>query len=120
MNRSEPPRLARRLVEWALPQDLRESIVGDLDELFQARHREHGAARANVWYVRESIAFAARFAIVRLRERGVLRLDGAGRDLNAAFRRLRRRPASREWSSVMDSGSAPSAETARSSAAPSS
>jgi len=42
MNRSEPPRLARRLVEQALPEDLRESIVGDLDELFRARHREHG------------------------------------------------------------------------------
>jgi predicted permease len=99
--RPEPPRLARRLVEHALPDDLREDVVGDLDEVFQKRCREHGALRAQVWYVRESLAFAARFAHQRMRERRLRERrngprsplgDTVFRDVRLALRRVRHRP----------------------------
>jgi len=92
MSRAEPPRLARLLLERALPHDLRDDVVGDLDEVYQRRLRERGALWAGVWYARQSVAFAARFALQRFRERRALGLDDLGRDLLTAVRRMRARP----------------------------
>ncbi len=66
---SQPPRLARRLLRWALPQDRRADIVGDLDEVFGRRSREQGLGRARRWYWREVVIFSGRFLAERLRER---------------------------------------------------
>ncbi|MGH7481951.1 MAG: ABC transporter permease [Longimicrobiales bacterium] len=65
----EPPRLARRLLERALPADSRDDIAGDVEEVFRLRRQEHGAARARLWYWRQAISFAVRFTWERLRER---------------------------------------------------
>ena len=41
-----PPRLMRFLVARLVPDDLRQDFLADLDELFQRRVAESGAARA--------------------------------------------------------------------------
>ena len=94
MSRPEPPRLARRLLEWALPDDHIEEVSGDLDEVYQRRHRERGPTRARAWYARQALAFVTRFAIQRLRERPAISFGDLGRDLGMALRRLRARPGS--------------------------
>jgi predicted permease len=100
-HRPDPPRLARLLLQHALPDDVREDVVGDLDEVFQKRCGEHGVLRAQAWYVRESLAFAARFGLQRLRERRLRErshgprsplADTLFRDARMALRRVRHRP----------------------------
>jgi predicted permease len=59
------PRVARRLVERALPADVREGIAGDLEEEFAARVAATGPARARRWYWRHAIAIGARFLVER-------------------------------------------------------
>ena len=94
MSRPEPPRLARLLLEWALPDDRRDDIMGDLDEVYQRLRRERGSTRAGLWYVRQSCSFAARFALQRLRERPRIGFGAWGHDVALALRRLRARPGS--------------------------
>ncbi|MEE8147773.1 MAG: permease prefix domain 2-containing transporter, partial [Longimicrobiales bacterium] len=62
------PRLARRLIRWALPEDRRDDITGDLDEVFRRRCHERGRVRALLWYWREALMFSTRFLAERLRE----------------------------------------------------
>ena len=63
-----PPRLARRLIGRALPEDRRDDITGDLDELFRRRSHERGRLRAGLWYWREALTFSGRFLAERFRE----------------------------------------------------
>jgi predicted permease len=49
----KPPRLARVLLGWVAPADLRASIVDDLDEVFARRVVAVGARRARWWYRRQ-------------------------------------------------------------------
>jgi predicted permease len=56
-----PPRLARWILERALPADVREDVAGDLEEAFQRRSR--------AWYWRQTMSFAGHFIFERLRER---------------------------------------------------
>ncbi len=66
MSKAEhPPGLARRLVRWALPEDQRDDIMGDLDEVFRCRSGERGFARARLWYWREALMFSGRFLAER-------------------------------------------------------
>jgi hypothetical protein len=60
-----PPRLAKSLLIAALPDDAREHVLGDLEEVFRRNCETMGARRARAWYRREAVSFAARF----LRER---------------------------------------------------
>jgi hypothetical protein len=48
-----PPRVARRVIEWLAPADLRASIVDDLDDVFARRVVAVGARRARWWYRRQ-------------------------------------------------------------------
>ena len=63
-----PPRVPRALVESVLPADVRDSIVGDLDEFFQRDCRAHGPSRARLRYWRHAAALTMRFAIERGRD----------------------------------------------------
>lgn len=64
-----PPRLATRLLEAALPPDRRgRSIAGDLIEEWHARAPGPGRT---LWYCRECVRVAARYALVRRRLPGV-------------------------------------------------
>ena len=62
-----PPRLARRLLMRALPADVRDHIEGDLLEVYAHRCARDGASRARRWYWSETVAFAGRFLLERLR-----------------------------------------------------
>lgn len=61
-----PPRLARRLLERALPADVRDDVSGDLEEVYR-RRRAGGVLGARLWYWREAVSFAAHFGRERLR-----------------------------------------------------
>ena len=65
----QPPRRAMQLLDWALPDDAREHITGDLEELYRRQFIAHGEAHARRWYWRQSLSFAARFSWERLRAR---------------------------------------------------
>jgi hypothetical protein len=57
------------ILERALPDDVREDVMGDLEELFHRRRACGGAARARRWYWRQSASVATRFLAEGLRER---------------------------------------------------
>ena len=73
---SRPPRLARRLLAMALPADVREHILDDLEEVYRNLCELQSIKRARRWYWREMASFSSRFLIERLRERIS---DGGGR-----------------------------------------
>jgi len=53
---SRPPRLARWLLDRALPPDVRAGVVGDLDEEYRTHVRpSRGRIRAAAWYWRQAI-----------------------------------------------------------------
>jgi putative ABC transport system permease protein len=66
---ARPPRSARALIERALPAELRDTVCADLDEMFQRRAARDGLGRARIWYTKQALAFAARFAWERVRGR---------------------------------------------------
>lgn len=63
----EPPRLARRLLARALPDDVREHVEGDLLEMYARQCARHGATRARRWYWTQAASFSAQFLVERLR-----------------------------------------------------
>jgi predicted permease len=65
---ARPPRLASRLLRRVLPDDVRDAIDGDLCELYVRRRSESGTTRARLWYWKETLSLAVRFAPVRLGE----------------------------------------------------
>ena len=64
-----PPDLARRLLALALPDDAREHIVQELDEVYERLCERDGNRQARRWYWREALSFSGGFTIERLRER---------------------------------------------------
>ncbi len=56
-----PPGVARRLLEAVLPDDMREGVSGDLEEVFRQRCSSHGQTRAGLWYWWEVVSFSLRF-----------------------------------------------------------
>ena len=64
-----PPALARRLLALALPDDARDYIVSELDEVYRRTYEQDGHARALRWYWREALAFSGGFTLERIRER---------------------------------------------------
>ena len=74
-----PPRLARWLLERALPEDVRDDVSGDVQEMFTRRRVSGGALRARLWYWRQVLSFAWHFFTAALRERR------EGRDMSTGF-----------------------------------
>lgn len=68
MSRARPPRIACWLLSRFVPADARDTVLGDLEEVYARRLAERGRLRADVWYVLEAGSFSARFAWERLRE----------------------------------------------------
>ena len=50
-----PPRIVARFLERALPEDDRESLLGDLEERFYMIARERGLLAARLWYLRQAL-----------------------------------------------------------------
>ena len=90
------PRVARAILNAALPRDVRDDISGDLEEAFHTSHAAAGGLRARARYWRQTLSFAAHFIAERLRERA--RRPRASRplwsalDLKLAVRMLARYP----------------------------
>ena len=66
---STPPPVARWLLEYALPTDVRESVTGDLDEVFQRDCRRYGLRGARRRYWRQTMSFTLHFVVERCRDR---------------------------------------------------
>src|SRR5262245_7138067 len=62
-----PPRPALVILELALPEEARESIVGDLEEEMRARVKR-GAFRASLWFLWQSVIIATCFLTSRIRD----------------------------------------------------
>lgn len=98
--RSRPPRVARWIVERALPRDVRDDVTGDLDEMFRRTRERRGPLRARLWYWRQTLSFSGHFLRERWRDRRVpertgehgLRLRLSAMDLRLALRILARYP----------------------------
>src|SRR5688572_1409607 len=95
-----PPRLARWLLERALPADVRHHVTGDLDELFVRRRAAGGRLTSRLWYYRQSISFASHFfadhvrgrARQRMRQRMNVASGLSWMDVKLGFRMLIRYP----------------------------
>jgi putative ABC transport system permease protein len=92
---STPPSVARWLLEHALPADVRESVKGDLDEVFQRDCRRYGLLGARRRYWRQTTSFTLHFVVERWRDRrrgGVMRMGLSWLDFKLGFRMLSRYP----------------------------
>ena len=90
-----PPRVARWLLERALPADVREPVIGDQDEVFQRDCREHGPRGARRRYWQQTMSFTLHFVVERWRDRrrgGVMVLGLSWLDFKLGFRMLARYP----------------------------
>ena len=87
-----PPRLARQLIELSLPSDVSTDVIGDLDEVFHRTVRERGVHVAHLWYIREALAFAARFTWLRVSRAAASSVRDWGHDATLAVRRSLRYP----------------------------
>lgn len=66
MSGGRPPRLAERLLGLVLWRGRsRDTVLGDLHELFMERRLRSGPFRARLWYWRSALAIAARSAVAR-------------------------------------------------------
>ena len=63
---ARPPRLAAWLLSLVIPERRREDFLGDLEELFHLRTREHGRRAGRRWYWRQTIQ-ALRLALSEAR-----------------------------------------------------
>lgn len=84
-----PSRLARAVLRWFLPRDVRDDISGDLDEVFLRDAQAHGLVRARLRYWRKALSFSTHFAVDRLTLR---RAPMSWIDFKLGFRMLVRYP----------------------------
>jgi putative ABC transport system permease protein len=68
MSARRPPRLTLWLLRRCVPADVRDTVSGDLEEVFQQRAREHGPFRARMWFRFQAASFSVRFLVERVRE----------------------------------------------------
>ena len=61
-----PPRIARALLRFLLPGDVRDDVDGDLHEIYLKRRGDRGAPGAVAWYWIETLSFIMRFTFDRL------------------------------------------------------
>jgi predicted permease len=85
-------RLIVRFLEWFLPPEDRDEIIGDLDEQFVICAQDHGERYARQWYRRQALDLIWRYRRDYHLEPGVTRRTGAfalGDDVRHVLRRLR-------------------------------
>lgn len=102
MHQSLPPRWIKPLLQWLLPDHLREELEGDLEEQFQAQVEESGEQKARWLYVLEVLRFCRPYFLKRRRKTSLqshasppithtLPLDMLKNYFTVAFRQLLRR-----------------------------
>ncbi len=96
-----PPDLARRVVGWLAPPDVRDALVDDLDEAFARRAAATSPGRARRWYLRQAVRGLPSLVMMRLRsrhlpslppERSMTTFELVTHDLRYATRLLRKSP----------------------------
>jgi putative ABC transport system permease protein len=87
-----PPTLLRRLLEVALPREVRDGIVGDLDEVYRTRRSTTGAFSTTLWYAMQVVAITVRFMVDRIMDTLLLRNTTVGLDLKLGARILVKYP----------------------------
>lgn len=94
---SNPPRWARRLLEWAAGSEDAAYLLSELDEAFVELAARRGSQTARRWYGTQAILSSVHFSGYRV-TRAFSRLFGSGfgtylgHDLRYALRQLRRSP----------------------------
>lgn len=74
-----PPRLAERLLTWALgAEDAARSVLGDVAEDFAAVLRRRGPGVARLWYWKEALALTASALVGRVTGRPLTRVTTGG------------------------------------------
>lgn len=87
-----PPAFLRRFLECSLPADVRDGIVGDLDEVYRTRRGRRGAFAAALWYAGQVLAISGRFSAERLRDALSTWGSSIGLDLKLGLRMLVKYP----------------------------
>lgn len=94
--RPEPPRVARRILEWVVGEPEAPVVSGELAEAFRARVARHGVRVARRWYRRQVAGFVLRAPRIprnRAEGRGAMGwIEEVAGDAAYAVRGLRRRP----------------------------
>jgi len=57
MSRMQPPRWASRFLNWFVAEELREEIIGDLEEAYQYRKEQVGKFKADLWFISDVFKF---------------------------------------------------------------
>ena len=87
-----PPRLLRRVLEAVLPADVRDGIVGDLDEVYAARRRTRSALPTTLWYAGQVASIVLRFGVEGIRDALASRGLAPGLDVKLGLRMLVKYP----------------------------
>ncbi len=70
-----PPRLAERVLTWALGGDENaRSVLGDVSEDYAVQMRSHGRAIARIWYWKETLSLTASALLGRATGRPLTRV----------------------------------------------
>jgi predicted permease len=86
------PRRARRLLERLLPEEVRDGIVGDLDEVYRSRRAAGGALRTWMWYWAQAISISARLWAESAQDRGRRLASSVALDVRLGLRMLVKYP----------------------------
>jgi putative ABC transport system permease protein len=93
MSGGTPPRIARKLLSMFLPSDVRDGIIGDLDEVYRTNQIHDGQAVSRAWYWKQAIAISTRFLGETVRELHPTKLmTTMSLDLKLGFRMLFKYP----------------------------
>ena len=61
MSSNQPPKIASQFLSWALPENIKEHVLGDLSEEYLQRIGSSTPATANYWYCRQAIKSGSQF-----------------------------------------------------------
>ena len=51
----QPPQLGQKCLSWSLPEEIKEPVIGDLEEAFYDKLSANGTSNAKAWYLRQAI-----------------------------------------------------------------
>jgi putative ABC transport system permease protein len=100
----KPPALSRFVLGRIAPPHLRESLLDDLDEMFNRQVEQHGLRHARAWYRGQALSGLGSLMTMRARtteaeqspsaaDRNGVTFESIVRDVKYSFRMLRRAPA---------------------------
>jgi len=61
ISRNQPPKIASQFLSWALPDGIKEPVLGDLSEEYLHRITNHHSLAANYWYWRQALKSGMQF-----------------------------------------------------------